>query len=227
MLHTYLSRFPILRILLLSGLALCGNLLKADIIYSNFGPSQAYNDGAGVVVDNGLVGADIAIELPALAATYDLTDIQFVASSQDPVSSNSVTIGIYADDGGVPAATSLESITLSGMLAPFDGTLSPVLTATSVSNPVLNAGSLYWVVMSGLTSESLVWDNNSLSLSGYLAGTPGSPGSWTETAEADGVFEVDGTLVGASTPEPGTWMMLAGGLGLISFLARRRSKSAA
>ncbi len=216
-----LTGFLIPRILVVSALALCGNLLKADIIYTNFGPSLAYDDGTGIIVDNGLTGSDIAIELPVLTSSYDLTDIKFVASSQSPDSTNSVTVSIYADNGGAPAATSLESITLNGQLAPFNGTLSPVLTANSVSNPVLSAGSLYWIVMSGVASQSLVWDDNGQSLSGYLQGTPGSPGSWTASADGDGAFEVDGTLVGsAPTPEPGTWLLLAGGLALIAVFHR-------
>lgn len=225
------SSFPIPRILMFSALALCGGVLKADIIYTNFGPGFAYTDGNGVVVSNGSIETSVAEELPVLTSSYDLSSIEFVASTTTPNPSNSVTIGIYADNGGVPAATALESITLTGQLAPFDGSLSPVLTATSVTNPLLAAGSRYWVVMDGPASESLVWDLNSTLTSGYLE-TNGTPGDWIDSpnpfaSETNGVFEVDGTQISSPTPEPRTWMLLAGGLGLIIGLDRRRSKGAA
>jgi hypothetical protein len=216
----------ITRILLFCALVLCGSVLKADVIYTNFGPGFAYTDGNGVVVSNGSVETSVAEELPVLTSSYDLNSIEFVASTETPALSNSVTVGIYADNGGVPAATALESITLTGQLAPFDGTLSPVLTATSVTNPLLAAGSRYWLVMDGPASESLVWDQNSTLTVGYLE-TNGTPGDWINSpnpfaSETNSVFEVDGTLVPSPTPEPRTWMLLAGGLGLISVLARRR-----
>ncbi len=191
------------RILIFSGLALCGSVLKADILYTNFGPSFAYEDNSGVIVSNGQLENSVAVELPALTSSYDLSSIEFVASTTTPNSSNSVTVGIYADNGGVPAATALESITLTGQLAPFNGTLSPVLIATSVTNPVLAAGSQYWVVMDGSAAESLVWDQNSTLTVGYLE-TNGTPGDWINSpnpfaGETNAVFEVDGTLVSPPT----------------------------
>ena len=125
---------------------------------------------------------------------------------------------------------------LTGQLAPFDGTLSPVLTATSVAKPDLMAGLQYWLVkdapaVASPQNEYLVWDNNSTFAVGYLE-TNGTPGAWQnspnlDASETNGVFEIDGTLIPGPTPEPGTWILLAGGLGLLSVLARRRSKSAA
>jgi hypothetical protein len=88
-----------------------------------------------------------------LTSTYDLTSIEFVASTNIPDPSNTVSVGIYADNGGVPAATALETITLTAQLALFDGSLSPVLTATSVTNPMLAAGSRYWLVVDGPQAE--------------------------------------------------------------------------
>jgi hypothetical protein len=226
-------RLLIQRIVIFSGLALCGSAMKADTLYTNFGPGLAYEDGNGVFVSNGTVETSVAEELPVLTSSYYLSSIEFVASTKNPALSNTVTIGIYADNGGVPAATALETITLTGQLAPFDGTLSPILTATSLTNPLLAAGSQYWVVMDGTAAESLVWDQNSIHTFGYLE-TNGTPGDWVNNpnpfaTETNSVFEVDGTPVSAAptAPEPRTWTLLAGGLGLICGLARRRSKSAA
>jgi hypothetical protein len=229
MLPTHVSRLPILRILLLSGLALCGSALKADSIYSNFGPGFSYFDGNGVIVSNGSIDYSVAEEFSP-TADYDLSTIEFVASTKTPDPANTVSVSIYADNGGVPAATALETITLTGQLAAFDGTLSPVLTATSLAHPELIAGSQYWLVMDGPAAEYLVWDNNSTLGVGYLE-TNGSAGQWVLPnpfeSETNGVFEVDGTLDSPTAPEPRTWMLLAGGLGLIIGMSRRRSKSVA
>jgi hypothetical protein len=223
------SRLLISRILLFAGLALCGSGLKADVIYTNFGPLFDYTDGNGVIVSNSLLEKSVAEELPVLTASYDLSTIEFVAATETPSASNTVTVGIYADNGGVPAATALETITLTGQLALFDGSLSPVLTATSVTHPLLSAGSQYWLVMDGPQSEYLVWDLNSTLTEGYLE-TNGTPGNWQNspnpfTGETNGVFEVDGTLVSSPTPEPGTWMLLAGGLALIAVFHRPMATS--
>ena len=196
--------FLIPRILMVSALALCGSVLKADIIYTNFGPGMAYTDGNGVGVSNGAVEASVAESFTVSGSNYDLSSIEFVASTTTPNASNSVTISIYADSGGVPAATALESLTLTGQLAPFDGSLSPVLTVTSVTQPLLTAGSQYWVVMDGPSTEDLHWDQNSTFTVGFLE-TNGTPGNWINNPnpfalETNAVFEVDGTPPSAPHP---------------------------
>ena len=222
----FVLRSLISPVLIVSGLALCSSLLKADVIYSNFDSAYSYSDGSGVIVADGSKDYSVAEELTVFTNNYDLSSIEFVASSQSPDPSNTVSVSIYADNGGVPAATALETITLTGQLAPFNGSLSPVLTETSLTTPELYSGLSYWLVMDGAPSESLVWDLNSTGTSGYLE-TDGTAGNWVDspnpyTSETNGVFEIDGSIV--PTPEPQAWLLIAGGLALTFCLARRRQQ---
>jgi hypothetical protein len=221
------ARVLVPRILILAGLAVCGSILRADtLIYSNFGDGYQYFDGSGVIVADGSRDYSVAVELPALTADYDLTSVEFVASTESPGPSNSVSVSIYSDNGGVPG-TDLETMTLNGQLAPFDGSLSPVLSATSQTNPELFAGSSYWLVMDAPSYESVVWDLNSTLTYGYLE-TNGTTGNWVDSpnpysGETNGVFEVDGELVtggNSSAPEPRDWLLMAGGIGCIVYLRR-------
>jgi hypothetical protein len=208
--------------IILAGLMLCGNVLRADIIYSNFGNSWSYIDGAGVNVADGTKDYSVASAFTP-GANYDLTSIEFVAATNSPSDGNSVTVGIYADNSGIPGGTALESLTLTGPLHHFDGSLAPVLTVTSVANPELLGGTRYWLVMDGPPSETLFWYNNSTSTSGFVE-TDGTAGNWANLfpTETNGVFQVDGRQVtgGSTIPEPGAWMLMAGGLAVL--LLRRR-----
>jgi hypothetical protein len=210
------------RILALAGLIFCGSLLKADVIYTNFGSGYAYTPGSGLVVTNGTEDFSVAIELPAMSADYYLSSIEFVATVTNPDPSNSVTMSVYADAAGVPGGSPLESLTLNGQIYDFDGTPAPVLGVTSILNPELYAGTQYWVVMDGPIDEGLVWDLNSSRTSGYVE-TDGTAGNWVNSQPntTNGVFEVDGCLVqggcASSAPEPGTSVLLGAGLlGLIA-----------
>ncbi len=205
------------RVLALAGLVLCGSLLKADVIFSNFGADFAYYPGSGVVVTNGTSDFSVGIELPTMTSNYDLTSIEFVATAENPDPSNSVTLSVYADDGGVPGGAPIESLTSYGQLWDFDGSLAPVLSVDSILNPELLAGNNYWIVMDGPISEGLVWDLNSTRTFGYVE-TDGTPGNWID-GEADGtngVLEVDG-VIAPSLPEPGTWFLMLGGLAFVVF----------
>jgi hypothetical protein len=212
------SRLFVSRILTLAGLILSGSLLRADIIYSNFGSGYAYYPGSGVVVTNGSEDYSVAIELPALTADYYLSGIEFVATVENPDPSNTVTMSIYADDGGAPGGSPLESLTLNGQIYDFNGSPAPVLTAASQINPELYSGANYWVVMDGAVDEGLVWDLNSSRTSGYVE-TDGTPGNWVNAHPqgTNGAVEVDGTLVpgggsGSSVPEPGSCVLVSAGL---------------
>lgn len=209
------------RVLILAGLVLCGSALRADTIYTNFGAGQAYASGSGVNVADGTNDYSVAEEFTP-GANYDLTSVEFVATTQN--ASNSVTVGIYADNSGVPGATALESFTYTPPSGPLGtlGNLVPVISVSSVLNPELLAGNNYWLVMDGAPSESLFWDQNSSGTFG-LVETNGTPGNWLvnptnpNAGETNGVFEIDGRFVsgGPTIPEPGAWLLMASGLAVL------------
>jgi hypothetical protein len=216
--------------LIFAGLVLCGSALRADQIYSNFGADFGYAWGSGPLVTDGTNDYSVAVELPTLNANYLLTSIEFVAAAENPDPTNSVTMSIYADNGGAPGGSALATDTLTGQLSDFYASdQGPVLTATFPGTTELNAGSRYWVVMDGSIAESLVWEVNSTRTFGYVE-TNGTAGNWVNSlpTETNGVFEVDGTLAsqgsggGYSASEPRASWLLAGGLIAVAFFARRR-----
>ena len=78
-------------------------------------------------------------------------------SEMDPCP-NEFQVQILTDAGGVPSSTVLDSISVSGGLSDVRGS---IVSVASASNPVLYAGSSYWVAVSASTpggAESfLMW----------------------------------------------------------------------
>jgi MYXO-CTERM domain-containing protein len=223
------------RVLLVGGLIFCGSMLRADIIYSNFGPEFSYGFETGIPVANGTLSTSVGQEFSPVGNNYDLSSIEVVATSPNPDPTNTVTMSIFADNGsGLPGGTALEILTFSGQLPPFstpDGDpQAGYLTFTSTLNPELLAGQNYWLVMDTSTAgETLDWDLNSTLKSGFVQ-TNGTPGDWTGLfpTVTNGVYEVDGTIATETTaaPEPQAWWLMAGGLAAVAGFRRRRQSGA-
>lgn len=231
MLRRMLSpRVLVPRVLILGGLAICGSVLRADVIYSNFitGPPQFSTEGIIQVTDN-TFDYSIAEEFTS-TGNYDLSGIQFVVGTSDSLDSvpdHTITLGIYADDNGVPAANALETLTYSGVVAQENAETIPVLSVSSITNPELTAGTNYWLIMDGPPADSLVWFQNLAGASNILktAGTiDESHGNWITSEATQGVFEIDGTpdLSGSPAPEPGSWLLMIAGMGTMAFLRQAR-----
>jgi hypothetical protein len=225
-------RVLIPRILLAGGLIFCGSMLRADIIYSNFGPDFSYSVETGIPVASGTVSTSVGQEFSPVGNNYDLSSIEVVATSPNPDPSNTVTLSIFADNGsGLPGGSALEVLTFSGQLPPFttpDGDpQAGFLTFTSSLHPELLAAQNYWLVMSTSTEgETLDWDLNSTSTSGFIQ-TNGTPGNWTGLfpTVTNGVYEVDGTIATETTsaaPEPQAWWLMASGLAAVAGFRHRR-----
>lgn len=207
--------------------------LRADTLYTNFGTGDAYAAGAGIIVTNdGVAGSSVAVAFTP-TANYNLTSIEFVVSDLIPNDSNDVTLGIFADNSGLPGSAPLELFSVSPA-GTFGGNVL-VTTVTSVVQPLLLAGTQYWVGMNAAPGDLVVWNQNVTSANGFYE-TDGS-GNWSasDPLQAQGVFEVDGALAAIqppstvdspanSTPEPGAWLLLASGLAALAFLRRRNRR---
>lgn len=218
--------------------------LQADVIYTNFGAGDAYSSGAGVIVTNdNSAWSSVAIAFTP-SANYDLTSIELVATDIIP-DDLGATVGIFADNGsGQPGGAPLESFT-SGPLGQF-GQGVPVLTVTSLLQPLLLANTQYWIGLNAPVDGLIVWNQNVTSGLGFSQ-TDGS-GNWSTSNEDQGAVEIDGTLdAGVSagvqpgppsvipaaavliqtadstpaTPEPGAWWLAAGGLAAIARYVKR------
>lgn len=222
---------PVSCTLLLAGLIACAGILQADTIYSTFGPGFSFATGTGAIVTNDpLADASVAIAFTP-TANYDLTSIEFVASDLFPEDLSPITIAIFADNGGQPGSQPLESFT-TGSFGPF-GEAALVTTVTSLSQPLLQAGTQYWIGMNASPGDLMVWNQSSTSAAGFSI-TDGS-GNWSasDPAQGQGALEIDGDLVAAIagpvaqtndspifTPEPLSWWLMASGLAVIARRAR-------
>jgi hypothetical protein len=179
---------------------------QADIsIFSNLGPNDSYNGSSGwpLGTSGGTNYYVIGFAFSA-DATANLSTIQVAAALiQGP---NHLTIDLDADAGNAPGST-IESFTITGAMPQFGSYSSGhLVTATSLLNPLLSAGSQYWVVLSVPDDGTsfAAWD---LGFNGDRG-----PGHFTN----HGIVQVDGTenwrgamsitgeaiSVASSVPEP-------------------------
>ena len=201
---------------LLVALAFGHGALRADTIYTNFDADDSYAPGAGLIVTNDPVsGASVAVAFTP-SANYNLTSIEFADSYLISGDSASITLGIFADNGGLPGSTPLESFsaTPGGM---FTDSV-PVTTVSSILQPLLLAGTQYWVGMNAAPQDLVIWNQNITSTNGF-AETDGQ-GNWSaaDPFQPQGVLEVDGAL---SAIQPSSAVVTGLGDSLVRSRTRR------
>jgi len=215
-------------------------MARADVIYTNFGTGDAYAADTGILITSDNVeGSSVAIAFTP-AENYTLSSIEFVATDLFPGDQDPVTLDIFADNGtGQPSQSPLESFTV-GPLGQW-GDAVPVITFTSILQPLLLADTQYWIGLGAAPGDLLVWNQNLTGANGFSE-TDGN-GNWSgsDPFQAQGVVEIDGTLAAViaqpdtvpgqnlpSTPEPGVFGLMATGLAMTALLHRlnpyRRSR---
>jgi hypothetical protein len=199
---------------------------RADsVIFSNLGPGNSYQGGTGYTL-GAPTSSDYYVTANAFtvgATSMNLAAIELAAGIVQ--GTNQLTIDLDADSGGAPGAV-IESFTINSAMPQFGSVSSDnLVTATSVLQPLLTAGTQYWVVLSvpddGTTWAA--WNENSIGDTGPVAqydhGTLLFNGSDTRGAMA--ILGVEP----ASVPEPSTLVMMgASALVLLAGGLRRRNR---
>jgi hypothetical protein len=150
-------------------------LAQSITISSNFGPGGTFNPSIGY----GLVyPAQMAYPFTVSAGTNYAFVSAALALSKGIGTDNSVTISLAADGGGVPGSI-LETFNVIGVLQTYPNDTVPV-KVTSAAQPLLKAGSIYWLIISAPSSGNGVnWQTANILTTPDLQATRLPPSPWT------------------------------------------------
>jgi hypothetical protein len=180
----------------------CLQSLSADVIFTNFGPADSFDNNTGLTVaDNS--GNDLKTSLSFTPTSdFQLTEIDFVTSLLDGGDQNQVTLTLSSADADGNPGTAIETFSFSGQMGIL-GSVSyapQVLSAFSALNPVLTQGTTYWLTAESSPDTTVVWNQNSLApndvgnMAQYVSNT------WTTQSVTRGVFRILGNLVTVTPP---------------------------
>lgn len=202
-----------------------GGSVQAATIFDNFGPGYSYDESGGWSVNgptsSGIHVASAMSFVPT--GTYALDSIA-VAMVWRNAPTDLLDLAVHGDVGGVPGGAPVESWVIGGM-AQTGTDNSPVWAVWAIStlNPVLSAGTQYWLVAEATTKPSaeLAWCYDETGDLGMVAQRMGA-GDWTAfPLIRSGAFQVNG-LDTEDIPEPSTLALLGLGIGALALRRRRR-----
>lgn len=189
----------------------------SQVLFSNFGVGDTFDTVLGWTqgydTPPHVQGHDFS---PSSTAQLNSVEIALNLASGPQTG---ILLKLFSDAAGQPGAL-LEQWDISGMLG-YVFTTTGIVTVSSVSKPLLTAGTTYWLVPFVPTSTHAVWNWNSLADRGSIASTTNNGTTWTvNTNHVRGAFRVVG---GAEVPEPGAWaFIVAGATGGLLLLRRRK-----
>lgn len=181
----------------------CLQSVWADVVFTNFGPSDTFDNNTGLTVadSSGTVLKTSLSFTPT--GSFQLTQIDFVTSLLDGGGQNQVTVTLSSSDADGNPGTAIEVFSFSGQMGVLGSASYPplVLNAISGINPVLQSGTTYWITAESSPDVTVVWNQNVLSPNdvGIMAQFQSS--AWTNQSVTRGVFRVIGNPV-TITPPP-------------------------
>jgi hypothetical protein len=204
---------------LIVGIAASAN---AGVIFSNLGPGDSFGTTSGWVVGNritpfGSTTLEIAAAFtPAAGAVFTGADLATESIGQP----GDLTVALLATGSSGTPDTALEMFIVP---APMDPSL---VSLQSALNPVLNAGTEYWLDISS-SSGAAVWLDNDQGALGPVASNQNGQGfvlltDFGGNPPVQPAFRINGDPIGlfstsaaADAPEPSTFILVVAGLLLI------------
>ncbi len=199
---------------------------RADVVFSNLGPGDEWNHTSAYVLrgpqgDGTSPAGGKAMQFrPTFQAEF--TSVELALGSGLIPGTNRIVVELRADAQGQPGAV-LESFAFENLPYLYSPTQT-LSVGTSVSRPVLEANTTYWIAaFPGAADTSGGWNWSSPLQTGIWAASADgttwefNPFGRTEIA----AFRVNGTSV---VPEPGTLALCGVGGSLLLAVRRRRSR---
>jgi hypothetical protein len=179
---------------------------SAIVVYNNFGAGQSYNPTTGWAAEgpDAFFGPGAVAEpfTPASTVTFDAVLLPL----SNFAGTNSVIVSLRPDVGGQPGTTPIESFPLTGIST---SPTSTVYQLNSIADPVLNAGTTYWIALfAGGNNTEAAWMFNSTGADQFSSSHDGGNTWFNGFPNTAPAMEVLGNAV--ATPEPSALAMLAG-----------------
>ncbi len=182
----------------------------ADVIYSSFGTGDSFPIDSGILIK---ATQQLASKFTVSGNDYSFDQLEFAAGYIYEI--NLTNLSLRADNTGVPADSVMETFQVSNVPSPYAGKMS----LNSVSHPLLQNGSSYWIVITaGATDTQGFWPT-SPQIRGTRAFDSGS--GWTVEPDASShIYRVTGSPV----PEPSSLLGMFTGLGSLGGILWRKRR---
>jgi hypothetical protein len=169
----------------------------ADIVFSNFGSGDAYNDSSAWVIrddSDTTRNYDQAFAFSPVSYNYTLDTVELAVGLAG--GTNELAVWLMSDNGGTPGSI-IETFNFSDqMTSAYSG--GSILSANSTINPTINAGSQYWLVADAPELDSNIrWFTNSILDTGPHSSRL-NYGQWITSTGTRSAFRITGAVV----PEP-------------------------
>jgi hypothetical protein len=196
--------------------------IKAEVIFSNFGPGDSYDLNHGATI--GLAGGtyiDTAVTFTPIGNSFTLDRIELAVGLANPAGQgfgpNLLDVALTTSVGGFPGSV-LEMFHFVDAMGPFTSWNAPLI-ADSALHPLLSEGTQYWLVASAPDpGTTAAWNWNTTGDLGAHAQRVNG-GSWFFVTPSRGAFRVSGTAV----PEPSTFPLLSlGAVALLGYALRQK-----
>ena len=185
---------------------------EAGFIAGNLGSNSSYSMTSGYTLSGPKSSSGLGYSLAVEFQVSGTSNIAFGSAElalEHHTGTNPLSVLLEADNNGVPG------LTIETLQASTIPTGPSLVTVTSSINPVLNAGTNYWLVAVATNDTYLSWMANSQAQTSHLAyrtDDGSGPSGWsTPSGIADPAFAINSVVV----PAPPSLGLL--GIGLATF----------